>query len=88
MMSDLYVVAMAVTGKKTRTAEITWRKKTPGDLENEGVTEGTQKGYRHGCYGCMPMRNQSHHHSEHHYRANERERERQGGKDGEWELEM
>lgn len=43
---------------------------------NEGVIEETYKGYRHGCYGCMPMRNQSHHHSEHHYRE-ERERGRE-----------
>lgn len=51
-------------------------KGTPGELENEGVIEGTQKGYRHGCYGCMPMRNQSHHHSEHHFSG------REGGKRG------
>lgn len=34
----------------------------------------------------MPMRNQSHHHSEHHYRGNEIEWH--GDKDGESELEM
>lgn len=61
-------------------------KRTPGELEDEGVIEGTYKGYRHGCYGCMPMRNQSHHHSERHYRENEKER--QGDKDGKSELEM
>lgn len=57
-------------------------KKRPGELEREGVIEGTHRGYRHGCHGCMPMRNQSHHHSVHHYRENGREVERQGDKDG------
>lgn len=72
---------------KTNAAVITQRgKKTPGELEDDGVIEGTHKGYRHGCYGCMPMRNQSHHHSERHYRGSEKER--QGDKDGESELEM
>lgn len=63
-------------------------KKTPGEFESEDVIEGTYRGYRYECYGCMPMRNQSHHHSEYHYRGNEREREREAGAQRWSELEM
>lgn len=44
--------------------------KAPGESENERVSTWTYRGYRHGCYGCMPVRNQSHHH------RGERRRER------------
>lgn len=63
-------------------------KGTPGELENEGVIEGTQKGYRHGCYGCMPMRNQSHHHSEHHFSGRERGEGERGREGEEGEIKM
>ena len=46
--------------------------KIPGELEQKGLTERTYRGYRHECYGCMPMRNQSHNHSENHYREIEK----------------
>lgn len=52
--------------------------KAPGESENERVSTGTYRGYRHGCYGCMPVRNQSHHHRG----ERRREREKQWHKDG------